>query len=514
MTTEPPSWDDIPFPGDDDPQAPTVAAPFAPTGRAGPTPPHSIEAERECLAAPVVDAKALERLVKTGLTPADFYSERHRLIFAAMLVMRERQTPIDPVLLQQALIDAGVYERVGGARAIGELLDRAGTVTNLEHYAAVVRRKAAARALIDAARSIEVAGHQGADDELDAYMAQSAEALRQATDRFRPRQSLRLGDWVACRRFSGKAPPVNWLVPDVIARGESHVIAAPGESGKGFLTLNLALQLASGIYHTGRRAPFGKAILPLAPPCACVLLYAEDTEDALHQRLDALDPDHVMRDRAGERLVAVPMPSAGGAMNILERGPTGALSSTEAWRDMLDQLAQVPDLGLVLIDPLSCFLSLDIDSESTVAQAIAGEITRAASQLQAAFLLAHHMRKGDEARHPNAQPLPNHEGVKASIRGVAALLNGVRMGYGLMPLPSQYAKAVLTKLGERGELDVAKVYWGAIVKANGKVDRRPRLYVRAEYGLLEDRTADVAAMGRLDDVLKALVTPGSGKASA
>ena len=123
------------------------------------------------------------------------------------------------------------------------------------------------------------------------------------------------------------------------------------------------------------------------------------------------------------------------------------------------------------------------------------------------------MRKAsDETRHPGAQPLPNHEGVKASIRGVAALLNGVRLGYGIVPLPSRYAKAVLAKLGERGELDVAKVYWGAIVKANGKVDRRPRLYVRADYGLLEDRTADVAAMGRLDDVLQALVAPGSGKA--
>lgn len=511
MSGEPP-WDDVPFPSEE-PLAPVVSAPFAPAARTGPTPPHSLEAERECLAAPIVDLKALERLVRAGLAPSDFFVERHQAIFHAMLELRERDTPVDPVTLRQRLIDRGSWERIGGVRALGELLDRAGTVVNVEHYAAIVRRKAAARALIDAARSIEVAGHQGADDELDAYMARSAEALRHATERFRPRQALRLTDWVASRRFAGSAPTVDWLIPDVIARGESHVLAAPGESGKGFLTLNLALQLASGVYHTGRRAPFGKAIMPLSEPCTCVLLYAEDTEDALHRRLDALDPDHVMRDRAGDRLIAIAMPSAGGAMNILERAQSGTLSTTEAWRDILEQLGQVPHLGLVLIDPLSCFLSLDIDSDSTVAQAIAAELTRAASQLRAAFLVTHHMRKAsDETRHPGAQPLPHHEWVKASIRGVAALLNGVRLGYGIVPLPSRYAKAVLAKLGERGELDVAKVYWGAIVKANGKVDRRPRLYVRADYGLLEDRTADVAAMGRLDDVLQALVAPGSGKA--
>lgn len=101
--------------------------------------------------------------------------------------------------------------------------------------------------------------------------------------------------------------------------------------------------------------------------------------------------------------------------------------------------------------------------------------------------------------------LPTHESVRGDIRGVAALINGVRMAYGIAPLPPRYAKAVLTKLGERGELDAGKVYWGAVVKANGKADRRPRLLVRSSSGLLEDRTSDIAASGRLDDALKGLV---------
>lgn len=504
-------WAGVPHPAemlDDGEHAPPVRA-LTHRPQSVPTPPHSLEAERECLASVLGDERTLV-VLRRLLEPGDWYSSRHAEIFAAMLHLADRGTPVDTVTLRQALIDRGTWQHVGEMRALGEIIEHAGTIGNVEHYADIVRRKAAARALIDAARSIEVAGHQGADDELDAYMAESADALRRATDRFRPRTGLQLRAWTA-QRYAGPAPSVDWLVPDILSRGEAHVLAAPGDSGKGFMSLNLALQLASGVYYTGRRAPFGRAILPLAPPCTCVLLYAEDAEDALHRRLEALDPDGEMRARAGDRLIAVAMPSAGGAMSILEREPTGTLVTTERWRDVLDQLSQIPDLGLVLVDPLSCFLALDIDAESAVAQAVTGELARAAASLNAAFLAAHHMRKGsEEAAGGRVPDLPTHQAVRDSIRGVAALLNGVRMAYGVVPLPSRYAKAVLTKLGERGELDVGRVYWGAVVKANGKTDRRPRLYVRADYGLLEDRTTDIAITGRLDDALKALLSAPKG----
>ena len=496
-------WQGVPHPGD------AVGYEASP---GGPTPPHSIEAERECVAASLVDDRAINVLAKV-LRAEDFFVERHQLLFAAQLELRERGVAIDAVTLGQRLRDRGSFDRVGGSRALGELLDRAGSVVNIGHYAEIVRRKAAARALISAARSIEVAGHSGADDELEAYMAESADALRQATDRFRPKGGLQLRDWTA-QRYQGPAPPVDWLVPDAIARGEAHVLAAPGDSGKGFLTLNLALQLSSGVYFTGRRAPFGHAILPLAKPMTCVLLYAEDAEDALHRRIEALDPDGALRDHAGERFIAVAMPSTGGAPSILEREPGGTFRTTERWRDILDQLSQVPDLGLVLVDPLSCFLALDIDADSGVAQAVMGELARAAAHLRAGFIAAHHMRKNGGDQKGRMPELPTHESVRDSIRGVAALLNGVRMAYGIVPLPSRYAKAVLTKLGERGELDVGRVYWGAIVKANGKTDRRPRLYVRADYGLLEDRTSDIAVGGRLDEVLQSLVSPGARSGDA
>ncbi len=132
-------------------------------GTQGVKPPHSLEAEREVLSAVLVDPEAMDTLSE-NLRSEDFYFERHQLLFQALMDLHERATAIDVVTLQQALKDRGQYEKVGGARALGELLDRAGTVSNLEHYCEIVRQKSVLRRMVDAARQIETAGLQDVAD--------------------------------------------------------------------------------------------------------------------------------------------------------------------------------------------------------------------------------------------------------------------------------------------------------------------------------------------------------------
>lgn len=449
------------------------------------------------------------------LEPHEYAVDRHRRVRVAVGRMVEAGQRVEEFGLQRELAADGM-DMFDAARTITELLNdrRCEPLRIVREYAAEVREAALKRKLAAEWQAGAVDAAQGFTDL--APRITSIESLTAQIEGLGTDMAVDdLDAWTA-DRYVGEAPAVDWVVPDVIARGEAHLLAAPGDSGKGFLSLELGLQLASGVYRTGRRAPFGHAILPLAEPSSVVLLYAEDSEQAIHRRLVALDPDGETRAKAGKRFRALAMPSAGGAMSFLERGPGETFVLSSRWRRMLDQLARVELLGLVVVDPLSCFLSLDIDADSAVAQAAMGEMARASAELKCAFLVAHHMRKTlDERPSKGALPeLPTHETVRASIRGTAALLNGVRMAYGIVPMPSRYAKAVLTKLGERGELDVGRVYWGAIVKANGRTDRRPRLYVRSDYGLLEDRTSDIAVGGRLEDALKALLSPGGARAEA
>jgi len=120
--------------------------------------PHSLEAEREVLSAVFVETTvATLDMIAAELQDGDWFFERHKYIYQGMMGLREKKIPVDPVTLQQALIDRGTYQLAGGARAIGELLDRAGTIANVKHYIAIVKQKAVLRRFYEVAQKIEVA---------------------------------------------------------------------------------------------------------------------------------------------------------------------------------------------------------------------------------------------------------------------------------------------------------------------------------------------------------------------
>jgi replicative DNA helicase len=140
--------------------------------------PHSVEAEREVLSAVFIDPAALGQIAEL-LTAADFYVERHGLIYEAMLSAHGRDGTVDFVILRQEMKDRGVWEQSGGDVALGALMDRAGTTSNLELYCRTVQEKAFLRRLIGAAQWIQAECHQPVDD-LEVLIGQAEERLRQA----------------------------------------------------------------------------------------------------------------------------------------------------------------------------------------------------------------------------------------------------------------------------------------------------------------------------------------------
>lgn len=145
------------------PAVPIPARAIAPVMRDGLTLPHAIEAEREILAAVFVDATALDTIGE-AVKPEDFYQERHGLVFQAMRELHEGGTGVDPVTVAQQLKDRGWWDKAGGARTLGELLDRMGSLAHVEHYCEIVARKAMIRRMIEAARKIETDGLQDIAD--------------------------------------------------------------------------------------------------------------------------------------------------------------------------------------------------------------------------------------------------------------------------------------------------------------------------------------------------------------
>src|SRR3712207_6740573 len=84
-------------------------------GRAGLAPPHSIEAEQSVLGAVLLSERVMYPLViEESLKPDDFYRERHRLIFEAMLDLYNESEPIDVLTVTEHLRSKGLLEQVGG----------------------------------------------------------------------------------------------------------------------------------------------------------------------------------------------------------------------------------------------------------------------------------------------------------------------------------------------------------------------------------------------------------------
>ena len=68
-----------------------------PPEAAGSVPPHNLEAETSVLGAILLAEQALDGvLIDVKLSPGDFYRERHRLIFRAMMRLKEKTVP-EPV---------------------------------------------------------------------------------------------------------------------------------------------------------------------------------------------------------------------------------------------------------------------------------------------------------------------------------------------------------------------------------------------------------------------------------
>ena len=126
--------------------------------------PQSVEAEKELLAAVLVDQSAMDILLENELEEEHFYAPRHQLIFRAMHALYDQNESIDEVTLPQRMKDDGTFEQAGGYQALSALLNRSGTVAHLADYSKIVREKAAVRQMIDAARAIEADAFQSGSD--------------------------------------------------------------------------------------------------------------------------------------------------------------------------------------------------------------------------------------------------------------------------------------------------------------------------------------------------------------
>lgn len=208
------------------------------------------------LGAILLDNNALNTAVE-HLKPEDFFLDQHRRVYTQMIALGEVQQAIDLITLTEELHRRGDLEASGGAPYLASLADGMPKVSNVEHYARIVKEKALLRNLIHATHNIQQTAFDGedgadaildnaessifalADDRVKAGLVPMKEVVKESFERlekiFREGKSITgiaTGYGELDKLLSGLQP------------SELIILAARPSQGKTALALNLAENIA------------------------------------------------------------------------------------------------------------------------------------------------------------------------------------------------------------------------------------------------------------------------------
>ena len=278
-------------------------------------------------------------------------------------------------------------------------------------------------------------------------------------------------------QFQGKAKAQKFLIADTIPLGVPVVFAAAGDSGKGMMTLDMAMKIASG---EPMQSAFGGMISHYGN---VVMLCAEDDRDELHRRIERLDPLNKRRNYK-HNLYIIPMPNVGGVFPIMIKQDNTYVVSPEFER-LYAEIAEIENLAFFSADPMASFVHADVNSDPAAGAAFMGLLAQISTETGATVMVNHHM-----AKIKDDNPIDTPEQARNSIRGTSAIVDGVRCAFAVWSVNVSTAKTRCKDLS----IDFSRnaVFDGAGVKSNGPANRDIRNFVRdPNTGLLVDRTIDL-----------------------
>jgi 5S rRNA maturation endonuclease (ribonuclease M5) len=295
--------------------------------------------------------------------------------------------------------------------------------------------------------------------------------------------------------FIGAAPEQKFLIGNTIPLGVPVVFAAAGDSGKGMMTLDLAMKVASG---ASMQNAFGGLV---AEHGDAIIITAEDDKDEMHRRISRLDPMRY-RETYDHKLRVLPLPNLGGVFPIMQKFDNTYLMGEEFSR-IYDQMLEMENLKLIVIDPLASFVHADVNADPAAGAAFMGLLAQMATETGATVMVNHHMAKVD-----SKEPISTPEEARNKIRGTSAIVDGVRSAFAIWQVDEGTGKQRCRDLNVPYTRNA--VFDGAVVKSNGPANREIRHFIRnQDTGLLEDRSVDIQSLAmseavreRLDHVVR------------
>lgn len=221
--------------------------------------PHSLEAERAVLGAILLDGNNPHNAIRVALEHAssgDFFIDFHRTIVQRMVAMAEAKQPIDLVTLVEELESRGELEAAGGSAYIAALPDGLPRVSNVQHYAKIVREKAIRRMFAHAGQrlsEIALMPHVSLED----ICAQA----RELTNITPSRQMRGLKAVTADTFLSMELPAREMMLDPILATQSLTLLYSKRGVGKTFVGVGIAHTIATGGTLFGWSAPKQRGVL-------------------------------------------------------------------------------------------------------------------------------------------------------------------------------------------------------------------------------------------------------------
>jgi len=223
-------------------------------------------------------------------------------------------------------------------------------------------------------------------------------------------------------------PPRPWIVPGVLLSGYTHMLVAPGGSGKSLFTLQLAIMLATG-ETWGEWQP--------RKPCRTLVINVEDDLDEQRRRLAAAR--RIMGKDALALRGMIDIAEDPESIIVARADPNRKTVVTTPIVGALRAYIEEHNIGTLIVDPFAETFEGDENSNSEVKWAMKIWRDEIARPTGCAVYLVHHTTKGVE----------NGAGNADITRGAGAIVNSTRITATLMPMSTAEAEALGIDVAER-----------------------------------------------------------------
>ena len=253
--------------------------------------PSNDDAERSVLGALLLDNARLKD-VAGYLHVDEFFDPRHSVIFDAFCSLALQQiaagvplgSSIDLVILSEFLFAKEQLDKAGGAPYLASLVDGVPRVSNIRHYAQIVKEKSALRRVIRLAHSIQEQAFEGTTAIADLVLTAET-SLKQLASRPDENPAVVVGFKSLLER---ECAPIEYAIEPLLSRRGTGMVYGWRGTGKSWVCTQMAVDIAMGAQSIWGGHRGGGGHWTISRPFRQLYVYGEMDESEVQERVRTL----------------------------------------------------------------------------------------------------------------------------------------------------------------------------------------------------------------------------------